>query len=81
MLNSMHLVLLIPIDAPGDDDEAMDPTFDLDSSMRSDTAHQFESFSENWMLQMDGFLVHNLKVHLGKGGTGAADLAGMMVGI
>ena len=81
-------VLLSPIDAPDDDDEAMDPTFDLDSSMHSDTAHQFESFSENWMLQLDRddrmslgiFLVHNFKVHLGKGGTEAADLAGMMVG-
>jgi hypothetical protein len=80
--------LLSPIDAPYDDDETVDPTFDLDASVRSDSAHQLESFNENWMLQLDRddrmslgiFIVHNLKVHLGKGETEAAELAGMMVG-
>ena len=44
--------LLSPIDAPDDDDETVDPTFDLDASVRSDSAHQHESFCENWMLQL-----------------------------
>ena len=80
--------LLSPTDAPDDDDETADPTFDLDASARSDTALQLESFCENWMLQLDRddrlslgiFLVYNLKVHMGKGETEAAELAGMMVG-
>jgi hypothetical protein len=67
--------LLSPIDAPYDDDETVDPTFDLDASVRSDSAHQLESFNENWMLQLDRdnrmslsiFLVRYLKVQMGKG--------------
>ena len=80
--------LLSPTDAPDDDDETVDPTFDMDASVSSDTDHQRESFCENWMLQLDrddrmslgSFLVHNLKAHMGKGETEAAELAGMMVG-
>ena len=80
--------LLSPTDAPDDDDETVDPTFDMDASVSSDTDHQRESFCENWMLQLDRddrmslgiFLVHNLKTHMGKGETEAAELAGMMAG-
>lgn len=43
--------LLSTSDAPDDDDEMVDPTFDIDSSMRSDTTHQLESFCENWVFQ------------------------------
>ena len=42
--------LLSPLD---DDDETVDPTFDLDVTAQSDTAHQLESFCENWVLQLD----------------------------
>ena len=79
--------LLSSTDAPDDDDETVDPTFDLDVSAQSDTAHQLESFCENWVLQLDRddrmslgiFLAYNLKAHLGKGETEAAELAGLMV--
>ena len=71
--------LLSPTDAPDDDNETVDPTFDLDASVRSDSTHQLESFCENWMLQLDRvdrmslgiFLVP--KVYLGKGETEAAE--------
>ena len=80
--------LLSPIDAPDDDDETVDLMFDMDTSVRSDADHQLQSFCESWMLQLDRddrmslgiFLAHNLKAHLGKGDTEAAELAGMMVG-
>ena len=59
----------------------------MDARVSSDTDHQRESFCENWMLQLDRddrmslgvFLIHNLKAHMGKGETEAAELAGMMV--
>ena len=41
--------LLSPTDALDDDDETVDPTFDLDVSAQSDTAHQLKSFCENWV--------------------------------
>ena len=76
--------LLSPTHALDDDDETVDPTFDLDVSAQS---HPFESFCENWILQLDCgdrvslgiFLAYNLKAHLGKGETEAAELAGSMV--
>ena len=60
--------LLSSTDAPDHGEEAVDPTFDLEASVRSDTAHQFESFCEHWVLQLDLddrmslciFLAHNL---------------------
>ena len=45
--------LLSPTDAPVDDDETVDPTFDMDASVSSDTDHQRESFVRigccNWI--------------------------------
>ena len=41
------------LSAPDDDDETVDPTFGLDVTAQSDTAHQLESFCENWVLQLD----------------------------
>ena len=35
------------------EDEAVDPTFDLDSSMKSDTDHIAETFCEEWVSQID----------------------------
>ena len=36
-------------DALDTDDEAVDPSFDLDSSMKSDADHLQESFCEDWI--------------------------------
>ena len=36
-------------DALDTEDEAVDPTFDLDSSMKSDSDHIAETFCEEWM--------------------------------
>ena len=35
------------------DNEAVDPTFDLEASLVSDTDFMTESFCENWVLQLD----------------------------
>ena len=45
--------LLSPINAQDVDDETVDLTFDFDASVCPATAHQFNSFCESWMLQLD----------------------------
>ena len=70
------------------DDEAVDPSFDLDTSIISDEAHMIDAFSKNWVTQMRWedrtslglFLYFQLVSVLGKSKTEAAELAGMMVG-
>ncbi len=75
-------------DALDAEDEAVDPTFDLDSSMKSDTDHIAETFCEDWVSHLDRddhvslgiFLCFQLTRHLEDGETKAAELAGMMIG-
>ena len=74
-------------DALDTEDEAVDPTFDLDSSMKSDTDHMVESFCENWVLHLERddrvslglFLSFQLVRQLNLGETQAAELAGLMI--
>ena len=75
-------------DALDTEDEAVDPSFDLDSSMKDDVDHMIEAFCEEWVLQLDRddalalglFLSFQLSKHFNMGATKAAELAGLMIG-
>lgn len=77
----------LSVEALDTDDEEIDPSFDLDSSMKSDTVHLVDTFCEEWVAQLDWedkvslglFICFQLKNILGKGETEAAELAGMMI--
>ena len=81
-------LLNVSYDVLDTDDEAVDPSFDLDTSITADEAHMIDSFCENWVTQMRFedrtslglFLYFQLVSVLGKSKTEAAELAGMMVG-
>ena len=70
------------------EDETVDPSFDLDSSMKSDYDHKVEEFCEEWVLQLDRddkvslglFLCFQLSSVLGLKETKAAEFAGLMIG-
>ena len=70
------------------DDEDIDPSFDLDSSMKADTDHTMEQFCEGWVSHLDRddrvslglFLCFQLTKQLGLSETKAAELAAEMVG-
>lgn len=74
-------------DALDTEDEAVDPTFDLDSSMKSDADHIAETFCEEWVSELDRddrvalglFLCFQMTRHLDIKETRAAELAGMMI--
>ena len=74
-------------DALDTDNESVDPSFDLDSSLKSDN-FLVEKFCEDWVLQLDRddkvslgvFLCFQLSKHVGLGETKAAELAGAMIG-
>lgn len=81
-------VLLMSEDAIDTDDDAVDPDFDLDSSIRSDPDHIIDSFCEDWVAGLDRddrmslglFLYFQLKQLMKIGATEAAELAGMLTG-
>ena len=70
------------------DNEEIDPSFDLDTSLRSDTDHMVETFCEDWVTSLRWedraslglFLCFQLSNITGKGETEAAELAGQMIG-
>ena len=74
-------------DALDTDDEAVDPSFDLDSSARSDIDHMVETFCEEWISHLDRddrvslglFLCFQMSKHFELGETKAAELAGIMI--
>ena len=45
-------VLTLSDDALNTDDEAADPSFNLDASLKEDTDHTMESFCENWVTHL-----------------------------
>ena len=81
-------LLSMPEDTLDTDDEAIDPSFDLDSSMKSDFNHIVENFCEEWVSHLNRedrvslglFLCVQLSKHFDLGETKAAELAGMIVG-
>ena len=74
-------------DALDTEDEAVDPSFDLNSSILSDSDYLVENFCENWVLHLDNddkvsvalFSYFQLSKH-DVGETQAAEMAGLMVG-
>ena len=80
-------VLTLSQDAPDIDDESVDPTFDLESSLLSDTDYMVEDFCDDWVSHLDRddlvslglFLCFQLSKHFDIGETKAAEVAGMMI--
>lgn len=78
----------MPSDALDTDDELMDPSFDLDTTMKSDTDYMTDEFCDNWVLQLDKedrvnlglFLCFQLEKVLPVGYTKAAEYAALMIG-
>ena len=75
-------------DALNTSNKAVDPEFDLETSMKSDSGYLAEEFCEEWLTQLlwedrtalGLFLVFQLQSILKKKRTEAAELAGMMIG-
>ena len=84
----LSALLTMSEDALDTDDEAVDPYFDLDTSMKSDIDHLVESFCEDWVTHLGRddrvslglFLTFQLTKQLNLGETKAAELAGLMIG-
>ena len=85
---SLTTLITMDKDALDTDDEAVDPSFDLDSSVRSDVDHLVDSFCEDWVCHLDRgdrdslglFLCFQLTKRFELGETKAAELAGIMTG-
>ena len=81
--SDMAEFLSMPESALDTDNEDIDPSFDLDASMKSDSDHMIESFCEDWISHLDRddivslslFLSFQLANFLGLGETEAAELA------
>ena len=85
---TMDDLLNLSFEAANTDDEGVDLSFELDSSIQSDTHHQSEEFCEEWLAQLSRddkysqamFLQYHLCKTFGKGDTEASELAGLMIG-
>ena len=81
-------LVTMPEDALDNDDEVVDLSIDLNSSMKTDVDHLEESFCEDWVSHLERedrvslalFLCFQLSKHFEIGETRAAEFAGMMVG-
>jgi len=49
---TMQELLDLSQEAANTDNEELDPSFDLDTSVKSDTPHQIEAFCEEWVSQL-----------------------------
>lgn len=75
-------------DALDTENEDVDPSFDLDSSLKEDVDHIVDNFCEEWVLQLEHddkvalglFLSFQLSKHFDLGETKSAELAVVMVG-
>jgi len=84
----MEDLLNLSFEAANTDDKVADPSFELDSSIQSDTHHQSEVFCEEWVAQLSRddiyslaiFLPYHLCKTIGKGNTEASELAWLMIG-
>ena len=80
--------LLVCSDALGTEDEDVDPSFDLDSNLKSDSDHIVDNFCEEWITHLNHedrvslglFLCFQLTSQLGKGKTELTEFAGWMIG-
>ena len=75
--DNMENLLNLSQEAANTDDEGQDPSFNLDSSLKSDTQHQIETICEEWVVQLSKddryslgiFLEYHLNVTLRKSMT------------
>ncbi len=75
------------LEALDTDDDNVDPTFDIEDAVQSDSENLCEKFCEDFVLQLDAdqriglgvFLTFQLEKHFQLGSTKAAELAGMMI--
>ena len=51
--STLAQLMTMPEDALDTDDEALHPSFDLDSSMKSDTNFVVDSFCEDWVCHLE----------------------------
>ena len=85
---TLSTLAIQPDEALETDDEAQDPTFDLDDSLRSDRQHMTDNFCEEWVTHLDYedraslglFLNFQLKSCIRMGVTEAAEVSGLMIG-
>ena len=76
--------LLVCDDALDTEDEDVDPSFDLDSNLKSDSDHIIDNFCEEWVTHLNHedrvslglFLCFQLTSQLGKGKTELTEFAG-----
>ena len=81
-------LLTMSEDALDTENEEIDPTFDLDASIKPKSAYLIETFCDDWISQLDWddvvslslFLAFLLASHLGIGETKAAEFASAMRG-
>jgi len=81
-------LLNLSFEAASTDDEEVDPSSELDSSIQSYTHHQSKDFCEEWVAQLSRDDKYSLVIFLqyhpcktvGKGSTEASELAGLMIG-
>ena len=86
-LSLTHLAFTLD-DALDTDDETLDPSFDLDTRVRSDCEHIIDTFCEVWVCQLERddmvslavFLCFQLAKHFKLGETKAAELSALMTG-
>jgi len=84
----MEDLLNLLFEAANTNVEVVDPSFELDSIIQSDTHHQSEVFCDEWVAQLSRddkyslaiFLQYHLCKTVGKGNTEASELAGLMIG-
>ena len=83
----MSDLLKLSHEAMDTDNEEEDPSFELNSSLKSDTHHLLDTFCEEWVTQLSRedrislgiFLQYQLAVVLQKGETESAELAALMI--
>ena len=81
-------LMSMPEDALDTDDETVDPTFDLDSSMTADVDFTVDNFCEDWVCHLERddrvslglFLCFQHKKQFKLRETEAAEMAGLMIG-
>ena len=83
-VNDMADLLDVSIHELDTDNEDIDPSFDLDASMKSDSEHMTERFCEDWVSHLDrddlvSLGLFQLASHLNLGETKAAELASAMI--
>ena len=77
----------LSVDALDTEDEDVDPSFDMDASIKSNSRHMTDTFCEDWVAHLDWegraslhlFLCFQLKSILGRE-TEGAELAALMTG-